>query len=64
MLTAVPAPVLYLKALHDRVVPASAFEHIRSVRPDVTCVDVDTSHLLLQTHPEEAWAAMAELAGC
>ncbi|NNM00554.1 MAG: alpha/beta hydrolase [Gammaproteobacteria bacterium] len=63
-LAAVDAPVLYLRATHDRVVPASALAHVRSTRPDVNVVEIDTSHLLLQTHPEDAWQAMAALASC
>jgi pimeloyl-[acyl-carrier protein] methyl ester esterase len=51
-------PVLYLKALHDRVVHSGACEDISSSDACVEVVEFDSPHLLLQCKPEAAWEAI------
>jgi pimeloyl-ACP methyl ester carboxylesterase len=48
-------PVLYLKALHDRVVHSGACEDIASSRARVEVAEFDSPHLLLQCKPVDAW---------
>ena len=45
-------PILYLRAQRDRVVLKGSLHDILSIRPDVTTVEIDGPHLLLQTRPE------------
>jgi pimeloyl-ACP methyl ester carboxylesterase len=54
MLAAVRVPCLYLRASHDRLVPASASVHIQGVLPQVSVVQIDAPHCLLQAAPAEA----------
>jgi pimeloyl-ACP methyl ester carboxylesterase len=49
-------PLLYLRALRDRLVPVRSRDMIVSVRPDTVCVDVDGPHFLLQAQPVECAA--------
>lgn len=64
MVDAVPAlaaarvPVLYLRALHDRVVPASAGRLVASTLPGVRLVDLEGPHFLLQARPMQAAQAV------
>lgn len=48
----VSAPVLYLAASRDRLVTPAAFESIATARPDVTRVEIDAPHLVLQCAPK------------
>lgn len=57
-LAAVRAPVLYLQATQDRVVPASAAEHVRRCCPQVNVTRLDGPHGLLQASPAACAAAM------
>lgn len=50
----VDVPVLYLRALNDWVVPASASAWVLQLKPNVRIADVDAPHCLLQTMPEAA----------
>ena len=56
----IKAPLLYLRARHDNVVPAAAAHYIRRCRSDVQIVDFPCSHFLLQTMPQEAAEAMRQ----
>jgi pimeloyl-ACP methyl ester carboxylesterase len=49
----VRAPILYLKAARDHVVPSSAAKHIARLVPSVQIVSFKGPHLLLQTLPHE-----------
>jgi len=49
-------PLLYLRALHDRLVPVRCRDTIVSVRSDTVCVDVDGPHFLLQAQPGQCAA--------
>jgi pimeloyl-ACP methyl ester carboxylesterase len=53
-LATVRVPCLYLRASHDRLVPASASVHIQGVLPQVSVVEVNAPHCLLQASPAEA----------
>jgi pimeloyl-ACP methyl ester carboxylesterase len=50
----VNVPMLYLLATADRLVPRSAFEKIRRLRPGIEVREFDAPHFLLQTVP---WSA-------
>jgi pimeloyl-ACP methyl ester carboxylesterase len=50
----VAAPILYLQASEDRIVPASAGKFIMKAAPSVQIVKMRGPHLLLQTLPREA----------
>lgn len=53
-LATIRAPVLYLQAAQDRLVPANAGELVASICPQAKLVTLDAPHLLLQTVPREA----------
>ena len=57
-LRACRAPILYLQAARDQLVGPRSFEEIRAIKPGVTCEVVNAPHLLLQSKPREAWAAI------
>jgi hypothetical protein len=46
--------VLYLQGKRDRVVPRLNFKRIVAIREDVQSIVVDSSHMALQTRPQEA----------
>lgn len=50
----VRVPVLYLRALHDRLVPLSASSCVARIRPGTQVITVDAPHFLLQVAPREA----------
>lgn len=58
LLVEIECPILYLKASRDRIMPARAYGHIKQLRSDIAVSEIDTSHMLLQTRPAEAWAAI------
>jgi pimeloyl-ACP methyl ester carboxylesterase len=53
-LASVAAPVLYLRAARDRVVPASASHLIVRLKPDTRVVELEAPHFLLQAVPSAA----------
>ena len=53
-------PVLYLQALQDRVVPASACGHLLSLIPSMQVARFAAPHLLLQSSPAAAAASVKE----
>ena len=57
-LARVPVPVLYLRALHDRVVPRSAWRHVARTRPATHCIALPAPHFLLQVEPLRAAQAI------
>jgi pimeloyl-ACP methyl ester carboxylesterase len=57
-LRACPVPILYLQASHDWVVPAHNARDVLTQRPDAHVVCLESSHLLLQTRPDTALAAI------
>ncbi|WP_256079485.1 alpha/beta fold hydrolase [Massilia sp. YIM B04103] len=52
------APLLYLQAMHDRVVPAAAARHIASTYPATQILALDGPHFLLQIAPQAGAAAI------
>lgn len=61
-LAACPVPILYLRGTKDGVVPGWNAAAIRRVRPSVEVVDIPAPHLVLQTQPAPAAAAIARFA--
>jgi pimeloyl-[acyl-carrier protein] methyl ester esterase len=62
-MASVAVPVLYLQAAHDRIVPASAAQHMRSLQARLQVVTLHGPHLLLQAAPHEAAAAVRAFIG-
>lgn len=54
------APVLYLRARRDILVPASAQNIVLETKSTVQAVEMNTSHFLLQERPDEAWKRITE----
>lgn len=59
-LTDIGVPILYLQAAGDRLVPPVAAQHMATVAPSMEVVRIDGPHLLLQTRPHEAAAAISD----
>lgn len=55
-LTNIKVPILYLRGRYDYLVPASASELIFKLAKNVTLIELDSPHLLLQVAPKEAAA--------
>jgi pimeloyl-[acyl-carrier protein] methyl ester esterase len=53
-LDACAAPILYLRAMRDRLVPQAAARLITEIKPATKMIEFDAPHFLLQTAPEEA----------
>jgi pimeloyl-ACP methyl ester carboxylesterase len=53
-------PVLYLRATHDRLVPAAAAQVLAERIRQVRRVDIDAPHARLQVAPEAAAEAVRE----
>lgn len=62
-LTEVSAPILYLRALQDRLVPQAASNLIAQLCPHVQVVPIDGPHFLLQAAPSEAAKAVVAWLG-
>jgi pimeloyl-ACP methyl ester carboxylesterase len=54
-LAALPQPILFLRGTRDRLVRAKCAHRIRTLRPSTSVVEMPAPHMLLQTHPNEAW---------
>jgi hypothetical protein len=52
LLQRIEVPMLYLRAKGDRLIPAAASQAILELLPEVTLIEVDGPHFLLQTEPE------------
>jgi pimeloyl-ACP methyl ester carboxylesterase len=57
-LRSVKVPTLDLRSRQDRVVSHACGAYIRKILPNASVVDLDAPHLLLQTVPEAAIAAI------
>jgi pimeloyl-ACP methyl ester carboxylesterase len=53
-----PVPILYLRAREDRLVSSSSESTLRVLRPDLTTIEMDGPHLILQRRPKEAVQAI------
>jgi pimeloyl-ACP methyl ester carboxylesterase len=51
-------PILYLRSTEDRLVPDSSCQHMAALRR-VSVARLSGPHLLLQTHPMDAWNSIA-----
>jgi pimeloyl-[acyl-carrier protein] methyl ester esterase len=47
-------PILYLQGKNDCLVPSSNFDKIKKLKPDIQRALLETSHMVLQTKPNEA----------
>ena len=54
----IPVPMLYLRARQDRIVGEHALRAMRRHAPQLEVVELDAPHMLLQTHPHAAIAAI------
>jgi pimeloyl-ACP methyl ester carboxylesterase len=52
------APILYLRATHDALVPKAAGQLIQSLQPKMDIQEISAPHFLLQTAPREAARAI------
>ncbi len=48
-------PLLLLRAQQDRVIPSRSFDRARTLKPSARFAEIRSPHLLLQTHPDDAW---------
>gem|GEM_PF-160800 len=53
------APVLAISGRRDRLLGHRALRHMQHLRPDLKVLELNAPHLLLQTKPQEAWAAVS-----
>lgn len=51
-------PVLYLRGRFDRLIGAGFADEVAILRPGTRIEDFDAPHMLLETHPQEAAAAI------
>jgi len=54
------APILYLQGAKDTIVGPQSLAEIKAIKPEVKSVTLDGPHLLLQSMPREAFAAIRE----
>src|SRR4029077_4501927 len=47
-------PIMYLRALHDRLLSVSCHREILRIRPDVVFATIEAPHMLLQRDPQKA----------
>ena len=52
-------PLLCLRAVRDRLVPARSAAEIARLKPDATIVAIDAPHLVLQARASECWRVIA-----
>jgi pimeloyl-ACP methyl ester carboxylesterase len=57
-LRACAGPLLYLRAMQDRMVPERCAKLITAQKPDARIIALPGPHLLLQARPKEAWEAI------
>ena len=59
-LAACELPTLYLQGRHDLVVPAANLQRMLRIKPDLQQVQIAAPHMLLQTRPQQAAAAIRD----
>jgi pimeloyl-[acyl-carrier protein] methyl ester esterase len=52
-LTRTKVPIMYMRALHDRLLSASCHKQILRIRPDIVFAAVQAPHLLVQREPQK-----------
>jgi pimeloyl-ACP methyl ester carboxylesterase len=55
-------PLLYLQGQYDKLIRPHNAALIHQLRPDATIFTLPTTHLLLQTAPQQAWGAIHQFA--
>ena len=58
-LARITAPILYIQAEYDRLVPASCLDEIRRILPQAEVIKIASPHLILQREPEKTAKAIA-----
>ena len=53
-------PTLYVRGTRDRLLPRSLVGELRSLRPDLECMELDAPHFVLQRQPAAAAKIVAE----
>ena len=53
LLPNITVPILYLRAIRDRIASESDAQMMQQYLPDVDRIDIDAPHLLLQTRPQQ-----------
>jgi pimeloyl-[acyl-carrier protein] methyl ester esterase len=59
-LARIAVPILYIQALHDRLVPFRCLDEIRRIKPQTEMAVITGPHLILQREPQKAAAAVAQ----
>ena len=52
-------PLMCLSAKQDWIIPRKSAATIRAIKPSAHFVELNGPHMLLQTHPDEAWSHLA-----
>ena len=55
---AIDVPACYLRATHDRLVPARCTAEFASLAAEFEVIPIDGPHMLLQSRPAECWRAV------
>ncbi len=55
--------VVYLRPIHDRIVPKRSLVAILKANPMVSVCEIDGPHLVLQSQPRRSWEFLVE-GGC
>jgi pimeloyl-ACP methyl ester carboxylesterase len=55
----VKVPMLYIRAMQDRLIPVRCVEEILRIRPETTVVEIAGPHLILQREPQSTAAIVA-----
>lgn len=51
----VKIPIIYFRALHDKLIGYDSLKYLITLRPDIIVEEFETEHLLLQTAPKQSW---------
>lgn len=57
-------PILYLLATHDRLVKRRSLAQMQEIKPEMSCVEIEGPHLLLQREPSRCVEAIAHYLSC
>ena len=57
-------PILYLLAKQDRLVKTRSLTQMQKIKPEMTIVEIDGPHFLLQREPEECVEAITQYLRC
>lgn len=56
---ACPLPILYLRATQDRLVKKRSLAEMQAIKPEMTIVEIEGPHFLLQREPLKCAEAIA-----